>query len=1275
MEQNNELEKLKVEIKTWEQDFLKRNLRKPGKDDIKNASKNIKDAYRNYWKLRNEKSEAIQLLKDDVWSYKLNKSKLKTSRVKASDSATNKICDKIRRKSSTLNFKAVSSVHQKKEISQNGNHIDLNNADPLDEKGSSELTEINSDLEYKADSVTKKNLMICYDAPKQVKSINILSPAINLNSSKRTLHFNQEIDREWFERCLNNSNKVLSQENSSGEEEEKILSVFRNISTDVPLHVEKNEMCTYSECKAPKDEISNSQNNESAPCSEKEKQTDFATSDDVISCSFIRSKEMDLKIENNVNNGQNCMPRNENGILDDLSQTLNNGHNKDCGKDIKIKISKKRKLKKEHSEDFPVLKKSKQTAHLEKKMSSGTVNENFVRLNIKKKKFSRGHHSVNIKKLKWKKWKQMKKDLGSSESFSQAHGDCFKCGQSGHWARQCPSNKSSVETVFEEEDIDVPLPTLQEAAALAKGIKPDTFGSKTIKIFETSVLQTPSTSDGCNLVTDEIKNAFPANIENSDPLNCESVDICGKTVKPLYDTTNDGKIIDTPEEVFEVLYEMGYEEFRQGQETAVMRVLSGLSTLVVLPTGSGKSLCYQLPAYMYAKHYKCLSLVISPLVSLMEDQVAGLPQCLHAVCIHSGMSETQKAKSMQDIKDGLAHILLISPEAVLSSFQHSGSFLSSNLPPISFACIDEVHCLSQWSHNFRPSYLQLYKVLTQNIGVKCILGLTATATHSAIEDIISQLDLKCADDSVVGYSNVPFNLHLSVSRDKDKDKALLQLLNGDRFHKCSSIIIYCIRRVETERLAALIRTCMQDDLLPEGEQAIMSKAKKKKRCFRWTAEAYHAGLPPQRRRSIQKQFMSGKLRVVVATVAFGMGLDKRDVRAVIHYNMPKSYESYVQEIGRAGRDGLDSQCHLFLDSEGNDLFEQQRHIYSNSTDRNVIRKLLRKVFVPCKCHSLNEELNRNSGHEHEERAKKACPKHEIAFSMNDTVQELDMKEENISTLLCYLELHPKHWIEILPPTYATCTVRCYGGPKQMHSLALKNPAIATAFALDKQSGKNWDKTSQYQFSVVKVASFMGWNAASLKRELKHLEWNDQKHKTGVLVEFSGLAFHIRAPGNLTEEELDSILDFLYQKVTYREKREMHNLKSLFSLFEKYSVPHYWACCEDPNDEHSKGIKETINKYFESNQTNEELECVDMNSEEMIPEVEMSDVRAQIRDIICTNNDQNFTGRAIARIFHGISSPCFPSEVWGKVRKFWRCLLRVNFNTILKAANEELRYLK
>ncbi|KFM64569.1 DNA replication regulator SLD2, partial [Stegodyphus mimosarum] len=302
MEQNNELEKLKVEIKAWEQDFLKRNLRKPSKDDIKNASKNIKDAYRNYWKLRNEKSETIQLVKDDVWSYKLNKSQLKISRGKTSDSATNKICDKIRRKSSTLNFKVVSSIHQKKGISQNGNHIDLNNVAPLNEKGSTELTEINSDLEYKADNGTK-NLMICYDAPKQVKSINILSPAINLNSSERTLHFNQEIDREWFERCLNNSNKVLSEENTSGEEEEKTLSVFRNTSTDVTSYVEKNETCTYSEYEVPKNEISNNQNNESSPSRAKEKQTDFATSDDDISCSSIKSKEMDMKLENNVNNG------------------------------------------------------------------------------------------------------------------------------------------------------------------------------------------------------------------------------------------------------------------------------------------------------------------------------------------------------------------------------------------------------------------------------------------------------------------------------------------------------------------------------------------------------------------------------------------------------------------------------------------------------------------------------------------------------------------------------------------------------------------------------------------------------------------------------------------------------------------------------------------------------------------------------------------------------------------------------------------------------------
>lgn len=366
------------------------------------------------------------------------------------------------------------------------------------------------------------------------------------------------------------------------------------------------------------------------------------------------------------------------------------------------------------------------------------------------------------------------------------------------------------------------------------------------------------------------------------------------------------------------LHKFGHNSFRPGQEQAIMRILSGKSTLVTLSTGSGKSLCYQIPAYLYAQDQKCISLIISPLVSLMEDQVSGIPSFLKAACLHTNQTKVQREKIMEAIAAGDLSVLLVSPEAVVAGEKSSafGSLLRK-LPPIAFACIDEAHCVSQWSHNFRPSYLMICRVLRERMGVRTVLGLTATATRATKDSIVNHLQISDGINGIISDIPLPDNLVLSVSKDYQRDNALMGLLTSERFANCRSIIVYCTRREECERIAGYLRTSLKDNGMQQ-QSSTMDNSKKRKRNVSVQAEPYHAGLSASRRRTIQKTFMSGELRIVVATVAFGMGINKSDIRSVIHYNMPKNFESYVQEIGRAGRDGLPAYCHMFLDSQVSD---------------------------------------------------------------------------------------------------------------------------------------------------------------------------------------------------------------------------------------------------------------------------------------------------------------------------------------------------------------------
>lgn len=475
---------------------------------------------------------------------------------------------------------------------------------------------------------------------------------------------------------------------------------------------------------------------------------------------------------------------------------------------------------------------------LEKKMTAGTMNDNFVRINLKKKVFVRGKKNFNLAKYKKNKWKQRKKELASSESnldvadlMDKNGARCFKCGEVGHFSQNCRALKGDALLPMEEIDESSSFPTLEEAERMANEKALAVHGHRIDRLPERPSRSTASASSSqtegkeVGQVEEELAKLFgdddfaDTDAEDAVPLGhrvprelaSRLLPPRMEAIAPLYPADGDGDLVETPTEVHEALRMFGHESFRAGQEKAVMRILSGRSTLVTLSTGSGKSLCYQLPAYLYSRHHRCcITLVISPLVSLMDDQVMGGPAFLSAACLHTGQTPQVRERVMQSVKDGKVNVLLVSPEAVVAGEKSTGfGALLRQLPPIAFACIDEAHCISQWSHNFRPSYLMVCRVLKEKLGVRTVLGLTATATRATAENIARHLDLHDGMAGVISDVPLPKNLVLTVSKDDNKDRALVALLRSARFQECDSVIVYCTRREECVRIAELLRVSLK----------------------------------------------------------------------------------------------------------------------------------------------------------------------------------------------------------------------------------------------------------------------------------------------------------------------------------------------------------------------------------------------------------------------------------------------------------------------------------
>ena len=337
---------------------------------------------------------------------------------------------------------------------------------------------------------------------------------------------------------------------------------------------------------------------------------------------------------------------------------------------------------------------------------------------------------------------------------------------------------------------------------------------------------------------------------------------------------SDSGIYKTPKEALKAVF--GYDSFRPGQEAVINAILEGRDILAVMPTGAGKSLCYQVPAMLLSG----ITLVISPLISLMQDQVKALNEAgVNAAFINSSLSEKELNDTFKNAYKGHYKIIYVAPERLMSE----GFISFAKSVEISMVTVDEAHCISQWGQDFRPSYMDIAEFINILDKRPIISAFTATATQNVREDIICSLGLNDPYFLVTGFDRE--NLFFQVDKPQNKERFILDFIGR---HRGESGIIYCATRKNVDSLYTLLR-----------KQHI-------------SVGKYHAGMSNEERKQMQNDFVFDYTSIVIATNAFGMGIDKSNVRFVIHYNMPSSMENYYQEAGRAGRDGLNSECILLF---------------------------------------------------------------------------------------------------------------------------------------------------------------------------------------------------------------------------------------------------------------------------------------------------------------------------------------------------------------------------
>ncbi|GIM01637.1 hypothetical protein Vretimale_6417, partial [Volvox reticuliferus] len=438
----------------------------------------------------------------------------------------------------------------------------------------------------------------------------------------------------------------------------------------------------------------------------------------------------------------------------------------------------------------------------------------------------------------------------------------------------------------------------------------------------------------------------------------------------------------------------GHHGFRGRQLELVRAVLEGRSMLAVLPTGAGKSLTYQLPAILLPG----VTLVVSPLLALMDDQLANLPACLQGrgACLSGGQTKEQVDAALAGATRGSVKLLYVAPEKLLTPWL----LAALRRLNISLIAVDEAHCVSEWGHSFRPAYLRLGHVLRCVLQPRCVLGLTATATTPTADEVASVLGL--APGAVMRESPLRQNLRLKVlhmqpgaSESGASRTALLQLLRSQELAAVQSVLVYVAMQWQADEVAGWL----------QSTHGI-------------SASSYHAGRPISERSAVALSFRTGRTRVVVATVAFGMGVDHPSIGAVVHLQMPRSLEDYVQQAGRAGRDGREAKCYLFLDDQ--DYKRYRSLLYSGSSELSAVEAFLKRVFAPQPLLPPPSATAADGG-EGSGGGGGGGSSFGV-LQLNTTASELDLGEEVMETIMSYLQQD-----EPAAPPAAAAAVRDGGG--------------------------------------------------------------------------------------------------------------------------------------------------------------------------------------------------------------------------------------------------------